>query len=322
MAGRDIKLKRKVFLSVITPTYNEELGIETCIEAVRSTLKKYSKALSYEHIIIDNSSTDSTAELVARASGADSRIRLIVNSRNIGASRSIFRALGKSKGEWVVPMLPADLQDPVEVIPKFLDLIKDGKTQIVYGVRTNRQEAFIVRALRSLYYRAVTKFSNVEMQLNAGEFALISRRVVESIIATNDQYPYVRGLISQTGATFKTVEYKWQTRKSGKSKASPLVLIDVAVNGLISTSQIPARVALICGFALSTLGVSAAVAYLIATVMFGISIGTGIPTLIIFLFFISGVQLFFLGLIGEYVLSIHRQVKLEPAVHSSIETNS
>jgi glycosyltransferase involved in cell wall biosynthesis len=315
-------MKKNIFLSVITPTYNEEDGIEACIAAVREILKSYSENLKYEHLIIDNDSSDGTAKLVEEASKLDKNIRLIVNSRNIGASRSIFRALGKTEGLWVIPMLPADLQDPVEVIPKFLDLIQDGETEVVYGVRKNRKESWSLRTLRAIYYRIVRKFSNVKMQANAGEFALVSRKVIDAIVLTNDQYPYVRGLISQTGARFRTVEYEWQTRKSGKSKASPLELIDVAVNGLISTSQIPARIALICGFLLSSIGITSAGFYLGATLIFGVSIGTGIPTLIISLLFISGIQLFFLGLIGEYVLSIHRQIKVEPPVYSRIETNS
>jgi glycosyltransferase involved in cell wall biosynthesis len=273
-------------------------------------------------LIIDNNSTDATAEVVAGAALLDERVRLIVNSRNIGASRSIYRALGKARGAWVVPMLPADMQDPVYVIPQFLDSIKDGKTQVVYGIRTNRREHVLMRILRSLYYRSVRKFASIELQLNAGEFALLSRDIVDAIVEANDQYPYVRGLISQTGAKFKTVDYTWERRKVGKSKASPLVLIDLAVNGFVSTSHIPARVALICGFALSFFGTLAGSFYLIATIFFGVSVGTGIPTLIIALFFFSGIQLFFLGLIGEYVLSIHRQVKREPSVYTSREVNS
>lgn len=312
----------KVFLTVITPTYNEVESIENCIRSVRETLQNYSEQIVYEHLIIDNNSTDATADVVERAAFSDKRIRLIVNSRNIGASRSIFRALGKAKGDWVIPMLPADMQDPVHVIPQFLDLVKDGQTQVVYGVRTNRRENLLMRIFRSLYYRTVRKFSSIELQLHAGEFALLRRDIVDAIVDTNDQYPYVRGLISQTGARSKTVDYSWERRAAGKSKASPLVLIDLAVNGFVSTSQIPARVALICGFVLSALGTTAGVFYTIATIFFGYSLGTGIPTLIVALFFFSGIQLFFLGLIGEYVLSIHRQVKLEPAVHTSKEINS
>jgi hypothetical protein len=159
------------------------------------------------------------------------------------------------------------------------------------------------------------------MQINAGEFALINRRVVDAITSTNDQYPYVRGLIAQTNAQFSKVEYSWDTRKTGKSKASPLELIDVAINGFVSTSQVPARLALLSGFLLSSVGIFAGIGYLVATLVFDSQIGTGIPTLIVGFFLISGVQLFFLGLIGEYVLSIHKQVKPEPLVYSKREIN-
>jgi glycosyltransferase involved in cell wall biosynthesis len=315
-------MSSEVFLTIITPTYNEVESIGNCISSVRETLQNYSEVLVYEHLIIDNNSKDSTAEVVAEAASTDHRVRLIVNSRNIGVERSIFRALGKVNGKWVVPMLPADMQDPVGAIPQFLELIKDEETEVVYGIRTNRQESFLMRSLRTMYYRIIRKFSNTEIHLNAGEFALVSKEIVDSIIETNDQYPYVRGLISQTGAKFKTLEYSWEIRKSGKSKASPLVLIDVAINGFVSTSHIPARIALILGFVLSTMGIFAGASYLVATLFFSAVIGTGIPTLVISLFFFSGIQLFFIGLIGEYVLSIHRQVKLEPTVRSSKEINS
>lgn len=321
MVGRTLILKNKIDLTVITPSYNEEGGITKCIEDLRSTLNQYSKSLNYEHIIIDNNSTDNTAKIVAVLARQDPRIKLVVNSRNIGASRSIFRALGMAKGEWVVPMLPADLQDPVSVIPQFLDNAKLGEVDVVYGIRKNRQESFLLRTMREIYYRAVRKFSNIEMQLNAGEFALINKKVANAIVSTNDQYPYVRGLIAQTNSRFSKVEYSWDTRKTGKSKANPLELIDVAINGFVSTSQVPARLALLSGFVLSSFGIVAGLGYLVATLIFSSQVGTGIPTLVVAFFFITGIQLFFLGLIGEYVLSIHRQIRPEPPVYNKIEVN-
>ncbi len=321
MVGRSSKMIQRVELTVITPCFNEEGGIAKCVEELRKSLSQYSTLLNYEHLIIDNDSTDGTADIVAKLAKDDQKVKLVVNSRNIGASRSIFRALGMAKGDWVVPMLPADLQDPPSVIPTFLENAKRENVDVVYGIRKNRQESFILRSMREIYYRAVRRFSNVDMQINAGEFALINRRVVDAITSTNDQYPYVRGLIAQTNAQFSKVEYSWDTRKTGKSKASPLELIDVAINGFVSTSQVPARLALLSGFLLSSVGIFAGIGYLVATLVFDSQIGTGIPTLIVGFFLISGVQLFFLGLIGEYVLSIHKQVKPEPLVYSKREIN-
>lgn len=307
-------------LTVITPTYNEQDSILDCMSRLRAVLESSCPNIVYEHIIIDNASSDSTAEIAAAAAEKDLRIKVIVNSRNIGASRSIYRALTKASGSWIVPMLPADLQDPAEVIPAMLDKAV-GTTEIVYGIRTNRQENILIRNLRKIYYRVLRKFSPFDLQNDAGEFVLISSRVCHSILGVHDENPYVRGLIAQTGAKFATVPYTWNQRKAGRSKSSPLVLADVAISGMVSTTYIPARIALLVGFLISSMGVLAGFAYFILSILSNNNPVSGIPTLIISVFFIGGIQLFFLGMIGEYVLSIHRQIKPEAAVTSSLEMN-
>lgn len=307
-------------LSVITPTYNEQDSIQNCIIKLREIMSRDCPEISYEHIIIDNSSRDETVKIAVAESMTDSRIKVLVNSRNIGASRSIYRALGRSSGDWIVPMLPADLQDPVEVIPKMIQEAKQG-VEIVYGLRLNRQEGICIRNLRKIYYRTLAKFSAYDLKNDAGEFVLISSRIKDSIIQINDQNPYVRGLIAQSGAKSSSVPYTWNRREAGNSKSSPLVLADVAISGMVSTTYIPARIALMAGFLISTLGVFAGFAYFILSLFSSNHAPAGIPTLIIAIFFLGGIQLFFLGLIGEYVLSIHRQVKPEAAVTSTFESN-
>lgn len=307
-------------LSVITPTYNEEDSILDCISKLREVMNRDCPEISYEHIIIDNASLDGTANLALAESRNDPRVKVLVNSRNVGASRSIYRALSRATGQWVVPMLPADLQDPAEVIPEMIREASNGN-EIVYGLRLNRQESFVIRNLRKIYYRVLGKFSPYDLQNDAGEFVLISARIKDSIIAINDQNPYVRGLIAQSGAKFSSVPYTWNRRSAGKSKSSPLVLADVAISGMVSTTYIPARIALLVGFTISTLGVIAGFAYFLLSLVSNHHAAAGIPTLIISIFFLGGVQLFFLGLIGEYVLSIHRQVKPEAVVTSTIESN-
>lgn len=283
-------------------------------------MQKTCPEITYEHLIIDNASTDSTAGIAIEQSLLDRRIKVIVNSRNIGASRSMYRALSRVSGRWTIPMLPADLQDPVEVIPQMLKEAMGGY-EIVYGVRTNRQENFFIRSLRKIYYRLLNKASTFNLQNDAGEFVLISSRIRDSIVQINDQNPYIRGLIAQTNAKSVAIPYVWNQRKLGKSKSSPLVLADVAISGMVSSTYIPARIALIFGFFTSVLGVVAAFAYLLVSVFSVGSPASGIPTIIIAIFFLGGIQLFFLGLIGEYVLSIHRQVKPEAAVTSIKESN-
>jgi glycosyltransferase involved in cell wall biosynthesis len=308
------------YLSVITPAYNEEDSILECIVRLREVMQDFFPQLTYEHLIIDNSSTDSTAEIAIKESKSDLRVKVIVNSRNIGASRSIYRALARVQGEWIIPMLPADLQDPVETIPLMLKSAQNG-VEVVYGVRTNRQENILLRSLRKIYYRLLRKASAFNLQDDAGEFVLISSRVKDSIVKIKDENPYIRGLIAQTNAKSESVQYVWKKRERGKSKSSPLVLADVAISGIVSSTHIPARIALIFGFITSALGVVAGIVYFMLSLFSGGNSLSRIPTIIISIFFLGGVQLFFLGLIGEYVLSIHRQVKPEPTVTSVHESN-
>jgi glycosyltransferase involved in cell wall biosynthesis len=307
-------------LSVITPTYNEKDSILHCINRLRQVMEQNCPGIEYEHIIIDNCSSDRTAEIAIEASKGDSRIKVVVNSRNIGASRSIYRALSRVSGKWIIPMLPADLQDPPEVIPLMLDRAIDG-VEVVYGIRTNRKERLLIRSLRKIYYRVLKKYSPFNLQNDAGEFMLVSSRVIDSITAIRDQNPYVRGLVAQTGAKFASIPYQWNERESGKSKSSVFVLADVAVSGMVSTTYIPARISLVFGFTISFLGVLAGVVYLILAMLSSKDVPAGIPTLTIAIFLLGGFQLFFLGLIGEYVISIHRQIKPETDVTSMKESN-
>ena len=310
----------KTNLTIITPTFDEVDSILQCINKVKIVMKENCPQINYEHIIIDNCSTDKTADIVLQESKKDKRIKLLVNSRNVGASRSIYMALTRACGDWIIPMLPADLQDPAEIIPIMLDKAVDG-IEIVYGIRKNRQEKFLIRNLRKVYYRILRNLSNFNLQNDAGEFVLISSRVARSIIDVQHQNPYIRGMIAQTGARFTSVSYTWNKREHGKSKSSAFVLADVAISGMVSTTYIPARISLIIGFMTSVLGVIAGLVYLFLTIFSSQNTNSGIPTIIITMFFLGGIQLFFLGLIGEYVLSIHRQINPEPKTTFSNEVN-
>jgi glycosyltransferase involved in cell wall biosynthesis len=153
----------KTNLTIITPTFDEEDSILQCIDKVKIVMKENCPQINYEHIIIDNCSTDKTAYIVLEESKKDKRIKLLVNSRNVGASRSIYMALTRACGDWIIPMLPADLQDPAEIIPKMLDKAVDG-IEIVYGIRKNRQEKLLIRNLRKVYYRILGNLSNFNLK--------------------------------------------------------------------------------------------------------------------------------------------------------------
>ena len=301
----------KTILSVITPCFNEVGSIQHCIERLASVMELHLPGVEYEHIITDNASTDGTVDVLRRIATLNPRVKVIVNSRNIGAPRNIYSALHLVTGEAVIPMLPADLQDPPEVIPEFFHEWQKGFF-VVYGISKNRQENFFLRSSRTFYYKLIHRFSEATIVPNAGEFMMIDRKVLQGIIELQDKNPFIRGLVAQSGSNFSTVQYTWTKRIEGKSKATPFVLVDQAINGLVSTSRIPARLSLLFGFGFSVLSILLGVYSGLGALFWAESSLPGVPTVIVAIFLFSGIQLFFLGLIGEYILSLHGQIKPEP----------
>jgi glycosyltransferase involved in cell wall biosynthesis len=298
-------------LSIITPCYNEEVNVEICAFELKKVMKEKLPEYDYEHIFSDNASEDSTLEKLRVIASKDFHIKVISNSRNVGPFRNMWNAMKSATGDAVVPLLPADLQDPPSIIPEFVRKWESGYL-VTYGVRTNRQESFFMRMLRGIYYRVIKRFASAVIPLNSGEFLLADKKVVESVLSVDDQYPYIRGLIAQTGVKSSSVSYTWVKRERGKSKNNFIALIDQAINGFVSTSRTPARLALLGGFTLAILGFI----YGLLTIFLAINsegrAPVGIPTIIIGIFLLGGIQLFFLGLIGEYVLSVHGQVRRTP----------
>jgi glycosyltransferase involved in cell wall biosynthesis len=276
---------------------------------MRSELPGY----EYEHIFADNSSEDNTVNKLKEIASSDKCVKLIVNSRNVGPFRNMWNAMKSASGDAIVPLLPADLQDPPEVIPKFVRRWEQGDL-IVYGVRKNREETLPLRFLRNVYYRIIYRFAEAVIPRNSGEFLLADKRVISSVLSVDDTYPYIRGLIAQTAVRSSSVDYTWTKRRHGKSRNSFLDLLDQAINGFVSTSRIPARIALIFGFVLSLIGILGGISTLILTLLSQQSVPPGIPTLLVVVFCFGGFQLLFLGIIGEYVLSIHSQIRRSPAM--------
>ena len=307
-------------ISIITPCFNEEDNIENCILEVRKVMAECLPAYEYEHIFTDNASTDSSAKIIKKFAEDDYKIKLTVNSRNVGPFKNMWNGLKKASGDVIIPMLPADLQDPPSVIPEFISFWESGYA-IVYGVRANREESIFLRTMRSLYYRMIQRFSNFDIPRNAGEFMAIDKKVANSLLKLNDEYPYIRGMVARVGVPSAEVPYTWRKRHSGKSKNSLVDLVDQAINGLISTSKIPARIALIIGFVLSLISISAAFLLVIVLSLHRGDMPIGIPTLMVSISFFSGIQLLFLGLIGEYVLSMHNQIRPEPPMYEMESIN-
>jgi len=298
-------------ISIITPCFNEELNIERCITETAEVMN--SLEIDYEHIFCDNASTDKTVSIIKTFASKNPRIKLIVNSRNVGPFRNMWVGLRNSTGDAVIPFLPADLQDPPSVIPEFVKIWLGG-TSVVYGVRENRKESILLRASRGLYYRLIARFSGSDLPPHVGEFLLADRKVIDSVLKVDDEYPYIRGLIAQTKVPSKFVYYSWAKRSQGKSKLNYLQLIDQALNGFVATSRIPARLMLLSGFIAAFLGLLGALITTLLVLLTNVVAAPGIPTIIVSILFFGGIQMFFIGLIGEYVLSIHGQVRKNPPV--------
>ena len=311
-------LKKKI--SIITPCFNEELSIENCVSEVRRVMETELSNFDYEHICVDNSSSDQSVTILKEIAATDMRVKIIVNSRNVGPFRNMWNGLKNVSGDVVIPMIPVDLQDPPSVIPKMVAEWEKG-FMVVYGIRSERLEGFLMRKVRATYYRLIRRFSGADIPLNSGEFLLADRRIIDSILKIDDEYPYIRGLIAQAGAKSSRIEYVWQKRKEGKSKNNLISLIDQGLNGFISTSRVPARLIMLVGFIFSFLALLSAAAMFLMFIINPVRPALGIPTLIVSGLFFGGLQLLFLGIIGEYVLSVHSQVRKRPPMFELEKVN-
>jgi polyisoprenyl-phosphate glycosyltransferase len=301
-------------ISIITPCYNEEQNVYDCYRAVKQLFEQQLDGYRREHIFCDNASTDATLDILKRVAAEDACVRIIVNARNFGPLRNTYNGVMASSGDAVVLFLPADLQDPPELIPQFVKLWEEG-SEIVFGIRATRQEGWLIRNIRWGYYRLLTRFSEVSVPPGVGDFQLVDRRVVEAMRHIRDSYPFMRMMTFECGGRAVGVPYTWRARKKGLSKNRASALIDQALNGLVSFTTAPVRLGLFTGFVISFLSV----AYAIINFVFGLLLyqrvaEPGIMTLIVALFFFGGVQLFFVGLIGEYVLAVYGQVREKPVV--------
>ena len=304
--------KRKV-ISVVTPCFNEEEGIRACYEAVKRVFDTDLPGYDREHVFCDNASSDRTVEILREIAAGDPAVRIIVNARNFGPMRSHFNGVRAAGGDAVVLFVPADLQDPPEKIPEFVALWEQG-FEVVYGVRAERIEKFPMKQIRKLYYRMVSGATYLDMPPDVGDFQLVDRRVHDVMKRFDDSYPYTRAMAFEIGFKQTSVSYTVRERTHGISKNRLLHLIDQGMNGLISYSTTPIRLMLLFGMAIAALAVGFALFNVVFTLFADQDVPRGTPLLISAIFFFAGVQLFFLGFLGEYLLAIYQQVRKRPLV--------
>ncbi|MFG1418746.1 glycosyltransferase family 2 protein [Xanthobacter sp. V0B-10] len=295
-------------ISVVSPCFNEEENVRACYETVKDIFARELPEYRLEHIFADNASTDRTVEILREIAAEDRSVKVILNARNFGPFRSLFNGLRYATGDAVLVFLPVDLQDPPELIPEFVRHWENG-VEVVAGARENREESFALRTCRGIFYNIVNRLSDFEIPKNVGEFQLIDRKVWEAVVDNHDHYPYIRGIIASCGFRRIIVPYTWRARKRGISKNNIMRLIDQALNGIFSFTNAPMRLCTFVGFGLSAVCILYALLSLLSFVFAPHLAPRGTMTIIVALFFLSGVQLAFIGMLGEYVTSIHSQVR-------------
>ena len=300
-------------ITVITPCYNEQENIRGCYEAVKRLFDNKLKDYALEHLFCDNHSSDRTVEILEEIAVTDTRVKVIVNANNFGVFRSMFNGIQNATGDAVIPFFPADMQDPPEVMIAFVQRWEEGY-RVVYGQRDKRQEPWLIFKLRKLYYRLIRHFARIDIPVDAGEYQLLDRKVVEALKLFDDYQPYLRGMIASCGFKSIGVKYTWGKRHGGESKFRLPRLFDMALNGMVSTTVFPIRLGMMGGGLLSLFSLVMALFYLALYIFTDPPVSKGIMLIIVSIFFFGGVQLFFISVIGEYVAAIHSQVRKGPLV--------
>lgn len=298
-------------ISIVTPCFNEEKNIEIIYTQIKEVFDKLPQ-YNYEHIFIDNSSIDKTVDLLKTIALQDEKVKIIVNSRNFGHIRSPYYGILNAKGDAVI-LVVADLQDPPSLIFDFIKKWEEGY-KIVVGVKTKSKENKIMFLIRKIFYHTISKISDTELIKNFTGFGLYDSKFIDILRGLDEPYPYFRGLISELGFDITEIEYTQPKRKNGKTNNNFYTLYDIAMLGFVSYSKLPLRLASFIGFAVSIISFLIALTYLVYKLSFWNSFSVGIAPLVIGIFFVGGVQLFFLGIIGEYIGAIFTQVKKRPLV--------
>ena len=301
----------KKLISVLMPCYNEADNVEQAYGEVRKIFEQLPE-YEYEHIFIDNASEDDTVRILKQLAASDQRLKVIVNTRNFGHIRSPYHGILQAQGEAVI-CLASDLQDPPSLIPDFLRKWEEGY-KMIRGVKTQSEESRLMFAIRKTYYNLINKVSDIKLLKNSTGFGLYDRCVIEELRKIDDPYPYFRGLVSDIGFSSYEIEYTQPARKRGITKNNFYTLYDIAMLGITNHSKVPLRLATMLGFGMSIISFLIAMGYLIAKLVFWDQFTLGTAPIIIGLFFFGSVQLFFIGIIGEYIGAIHTQVQKRPLV--------
>ena len=307
----DFENTTKKLISIVTPTYNEEENIEELYNEIKksiSNIKKY----DFEIIVIDNDSTDKTQEILKNIASKDKNFKVIINNRNFGHIRSPYYGILQSSGIATV-YLASDLQDPPKYIPELIDKWESG-FKLVMAIKPESESGFLFHQTRKIYYRLLNKISDVVIIKDSTGFGIYDSEVINQLKKINEPYPFLRGLICDLGYKVETISFKQPARKRGLTKNNFYTLYDIGILGVISHSKVPIRFAAFLGFIMGFISFVVAIFYVILKLLFWSSFPMGIAPIIISIFFFLGLQFMFIGIIGEYIGSIHTYSQNRPLV--------
>lgn len=305
-------MNNKKTVSVMIPCYNEEDNARPIYEAVKAEFEQNLPEYNYEILFIDNKSKDNTRSIIEEICQEDKNVKAIFNSKNFGQFNSPYYGILNTSGDCTVTIC-ADFQDPVELIHVFIKEWEKGY-KIVIGRKTKSQENKLVYFLRGCYYKIIRKMSSVEMIEQFTGFGLYDKSFVDTMRRLDDPIPFIRGIVAELGPERKEIEYEQPKRRAGKTSNNWYSLFDAAMLSFTSYTKVGMRIAEFLGFLTAALSFLIGIGYLVAKLVNWYGFAAGYAPIIIAVFFMGGIQLAFLGFIGEYILSINTRLMNRPLV--------
>lgn len=299
-------------VSVLIPCYNEKENVIPMSEAIDNIFKTECTQYDYELVFIDNNSTDGTRDLLREICAKNKNVKAILNAKNFGQFNSPYYGMLQTTGDCTITMC-CDFQDPVELIPKYLKEWENGY-KIVIGIKSSSKESKIMYFLRSIYYKMIKKYSSVEQIEHFTGSGLYDREFIKILRDLKDPTPFLRGIVAELGYKRKEIEYEQPQRRAGKTHNNWYSLYDAAMLSFTSYTKIGLRLATFMGVGCGIVSAVLAIAYLILKLIFWDRFIAGMAPVLIGMFFLGSVQLFFIGFIGEYILSINQRVMNRPLV--------
>ena len=299
-------------ISIVVPCFNEEENVVPMADAIREEFKKNLSSYEYEIIFIDNDSKDNTRELIRELCNSDKGIKGIFNAKNFGQFNSPYYGMLQSTGDATV-LMAADFQDPVEMIPKYVAAWEEGY-KIAIGIKKSSQENKIMYYLRSLYYKTIKKLSEVEQIEHFTGFGLYDKAFINVMRNLDDPVPFLRGIVAELGFRRKEIPYEQPQRRAGITSNNLYRLYDAAMLSITAYTKVGLRLATFAGVILSGISMLIAVVYLILKLVYWDRFPAGMAPILIGMLFLGSIQIFFIGLIGEYILTINQRVMKRPLV--------